>query len=522
MLPHYLLTSLCLLSFCLSAQPPDRLAERIQAVMNQPEFAHAHFGVEISSLDTGKVIYAMNEKKFFVPGSTTKLLTMGTALALLGKDYRFHTRVYRTGEINAQGVLDGDIVLVASGDANLSGRIEANGTMAFEDEDHSYGGPDSKGLPGDPLLVINELADQIAAKGIRKVTGRVIVDASLFPEGTRELGTGVVISPCVVNDNIIDVVASPGTEEGAPVKLQIRPETAYIQFVNQAKTGKPGTKSGIDYDDGTLRPDGTRLVTVTGSLPLGHGPAMYAYAVPEPSRFAAVVLTEQLRKRNIVVAHMEPGPAVDFKALAAKYHLIAEHVSPALSEEVKVTLKVSQNLHASMMPYTLGAILGHATKDIDQSGFDQERAFLQGAAPEGLGLDLSGASQGDGAGGNAFFTPDFMVHYLTVMSKRADFEVFRDALPVLGRDGTLVKIQPDSPAAGHVFAKTGTLESYDALNRKAMVMGKGLAGFIDTKSGQHLVFAVYLNMVDVSADDPNAVQEITGQAVGKIAAAAYE
>ena len=510
--------SLSLFSPLLRAQ--GDLAERIQAVVSQPEFAHTHFGIEICYLETAKRIFAFNENKFFVPASTTKLLTEGTALELLGQDYRFHTRVYQTGKLKSNGVLEGDIVLVASGDPNLSERIQPDNTLAFEDEDHSYGGLDSKGLSGDPLLVIGRLADQIAAKGIRKVKGRVLVDATLFPEGTRELGTGVVISPIVVNDNVIDVLASPGAAEGAPVKLQIRPETAYVQFVNRATTGRADAKPEISYDDGALRPDGMRSVTVTGTLPLGRRPAMYPYAVPEPGRFAAVALTEALRKRNIEIAHIDLPPVVDFKSLAANYdaaHLLAEHISPPLAEEIKVTLKVSQNLHASMTPYTLGAILAHASKDFDQAGFDREHAFLEKA-----GLDLAGAAQGDGAGGNAYFTPDFMVRYLTYMSTRPEFPAFRRALPVLGRDGTLAKIQTGSPAAGHVFAKTGTDAAYDALNKRLMVTGKGLAGYIDTASGHHLVFAAYLNFVEVSTDNPDAMQEIAGQALGKIAAAAYD
>ncbi len=512
-----LVASSLVLSPALLAQ--STFTHRLQAVMNQPEFAHSHFGVAIYSLESGQRLFGLNENKFFVPGSTTKLLTEGTALELLGTDYRFHTRVYRTGAVTPKGVLEGDIVLVSAGDPNLSGRLQPDGTMAFEDEDHSYGGADCQGLPGDPLLAINRLADQIAAKGIKKVDGRVLVDTSLFPEGTRELGTGAVISPIVVNDNVIDVLVTPGAAEGAPIELRIRPETAYARFLNHAFTGKPGTRADISFDDGVLGPDGTRTVTVTGTLPLGREPAMESYKVSEPSRFASLTLIEALRKRNIEIAHAEPPSSIDFKTLAANYddgHLLAEHVSPPFSEEVKVTLKVSQNLHASMTPYLVGALLGHATKDFDQAGFDKEHAFLESA-----GLDLSGAAQSDGAGGNAFFTPDFMVHYLLYMSKRPSFPLFHRALPILGRDGTLAKIQPLSPAAGHVFAKTGTYAVYDALNKKLMITGKGLAGYIDTASGQHLVFAAYINMADVPLD-PNAAQEIAGQALGKIAAAAYD
>src|SRR5437667_7224245 len=151
------------------------LAQRIQSIMDRPEFRHAIFGIEFYSLDAGKPIYGINADKLFTPGSTTKLLTEGTALTLLGADFRFHTRVYRTGPIAADGTLDGDLVLVASGDPNLSGRLNADGTLAFENEDHSYDGdPNTRAVPGDPLLVIRRLAQQVTDQPIKKLRGYVI------------------------------------------------------------------------------------------------------------------------------------------------------------------------------------------------------------------------------------------------------------------------------------------------------------------------------------------------------------
>src|SRR6266576_2513358 len=185
---------LCWSSSTVSSQSASTLAERIQSVMSRPEFRHSTFGIEIYSLDNGKALYQYNADKLLVPGSTTKLLTEGAVLESLGGDYRFHTRVYRTGAIKKDGLLEGDVVVVAAGDPNLSGRVQSDGTLAYETMDHSYGGPDSKGI-GDPLLVIRQLAQQIADKGIKRVKGRVLVDVSLFPEGERELGTNVVISP---------------------------------------------------------------------------------------------------------------------------------------------------------------------------------------------------------------------------------------------------------------------------------------------------------------------------------------
>src|SRR5579864_1395878 len=83
------------------------LDTQIQQIMDRPEFAHSTFGIEFYSMDSGKVVYQRNASKLMVPGSTTKLVTEGTALELFGGDYRFHTFVYRTGSVNKKGVLEG-------------------------------------------------------------------------------------------------------------------------------------------------------------------------------------------------------------------------------------------------------------------------------------------------------------------------------------------------------------------------------------------------------------------------------
>jgi len=512
--------SIAVVSFSLAATAAQgqSLGQRIQAIMTRPEFSHSHFGIEFYSLDSGKVIYSLNEQQLFVPGSTTKLLTEGTALETLGGDYRFHTRVYAVGMLKKNGTLKGDLMLVASGDPNLSNRIQPDGTLTFENEDHSYGGPDSKGLRGDPLLVIRELAQQVATRGIRKIDGRVQVDTSLFPEGGRELGTGVVLSPIVVNDNVVDVIVTPGPTEGSRASLQISPKTSYVRIINEVRTGKPGSRRDLNYEDEDGNRDGTRFVTLTGSIPPGP-PVMNAYPVPEPSKYAATLLTEVLEQEGVRVNPPKHPDATPLRP-SANYkpeNLVAEHVSPPFREDVKITLKVSQNLHASMAPSLLGALIAHRSKDIEQAGFDLENQFLHKA-----NLDLGGAAQSDGAGGNAFFTPDFMVSYLKYMEGRKDFEDFFRGLPILGRDGTLARIQTDSPAAGHVHAKTGTYGVYNSLGKDLMLTGKGLAGYMETEDGQHLVFALYVNMVPLSLEDPDASQKVAGEALGAIATAAYQ
>jgi len=498
--------------------PAGTLAERIQQIISRPEYRRSTFGVAFYDLDSNAPVFTLNADKLFVPGSTTKLVTEGTAFELLGPDYRFHTRIYRTGPIRKDGTVDGDLVLVASGDPNLSGRIRPDGTLAFENQDHAYdGSPDTRAVPGDPLLVIHELAAQVAARRITRVKGHVLIDIRLFAEGERELGTSVVISPVAVNDNLVDVTVAPGAAPGDAVVVTPSPVTGYVRFVNQATTAAPDSQPEIRWASDSTGPDGAHTVTVTGRMPAGKPAWLFSYAVPQPSRFAEVVLVEALRERGVRVAVSPAGGAHDFKALSAAYtpdNVVAEHVSPPLAEEVKVTLKVSQNLHASMTPFILGAVLAH--DGTARAGFGLEHDFLERA-----GLDLSGASQGDGAGGAAHFTPDFMVRFLAYMAGRPHFPDYLAALPVLGRDGTLWKVQPNSPAAGHVRAKTGTYVEMDHLNRGLMVNGKGLAGYVTTTGGRRLAFAIYANNVPVPAG-PGSIERTIAQAVGEIAAAAYD
>ena len=478
----------------LQAQTPLPFAAKVDQVMSRPEYRHSRFGIEVYSLDEKRPLYRLNADQLFIPGSTTKLLTMGTAVAVLGPDFRFHTRVYRSGE---------DLVLVASGDPNLSNRIQSDGTLAFQNVDHSYSGtPGAKVVPGDPLAVIRDLARQVAAKGVHKIDGRVLVDASLFPEGQRELGTGVVISPIVVNDNVVDLTFSPGA-------MTVSPETGYVKFINHLTTGATGSPFALRVSSDEKSAAGQHTVTLEGNIPAGSAAVLRTYRVPEPSVFAATVLTEALEREGV---HVTGAPGRTEKRTYSGDPL-AEHISPKLIDATRVVLKVSQNLHASMMPFILGAVKGHATENVNQAGFDLEHSFLESA-----GLDLSAASQSDGAGGAALYTPDFMVHYLEYLSKQPFFPGFLNALPILGTDGTLWDIQPGTSAAGHVMAKTGTFGESNQLDRNLIVTGKGLAGFVKTRDGHILVIAVYANFVP---GKPDTAAHMVGDALGEIAGAAY-
>ena len=342
--------------------------------------------------------------------------------------------------------------------------------------------------------------------------------SACFPKGARDLGTGETISPIEVNDNAIDVTVRPGAKAGDAATLTIAPQVPYIHFVNKVTT-VAGDKGKFEEQVTTDDKTGVQTVVLAGTIGLATPQVIDAFALASPSRFAGTLLTAALKEAGVTVRG-KPDAITDAAATRKFYTdtmRLAEHVSPPLSEDARITLKVSQNLHASTMPYVMGAVLGHASDKIDQKGFALEHDWLVGA-----GLDLSGASQADGAGGAvaAFYTPDFVVHYLAFMARQPQAEMFRKSLPVLGVDGTLADTAKGLPGAGHVFAKTGTYDGRDYLNAgRQMLTGKGLAGFTTTSDGRHLAFAFYVNRVELDNDD--SVSDMAGQALGEMASALY-
>src|SRR5215510_7862994 len=164
-----------------SRQSPPIPGE-IQQIMNSPLYAGAIWGLRVVDLDTGELIYDLNPNTRFLIASTRKNFTIGEALNELGADFRFKTPVYRLGEVDEKGILNGDLIIVASGDLTMGGRIAPDGSMSIPGQDHNEANAlGNAQLPkGDPLAGYAALARQVAASGMTTITGDVIIDDRLF------------------------------------------------------------------------------------------------------------------------------------------------------------------------------------------------------------------------------------------------------------------------------------------------------------------------------------------------------
>jgi D-alanyl-D-alanine carboxypeptidase/D-alanyl-D-alanine-endopeptidase (penicillin-binding protein 4) len=467
----------------------DELHARIQEIITRPEYKHSRWGILVVDADTGESVYEHRPDELFAPASVTKLYTCAAALVTFGPDHRFRTPVYRRGELT-DGTLKGDLILVAKGDPTLGGRTDANGRIVFKDLDHTYASftstaPQVTDL--DPLAGLRSLARQVRQSGIRKVDGDVLIDDRMF---AASLGTGSgpkIVTPIMVNDNVVDVLLTPGKAVGQPARVQFRPRNEFIHIDVQVETVAADQKPNITVEMVAL----ARYV-VRGQIPLDSPPLVRICPV-EPETFARGLFIETLRREGVAVkasALARPSATLPDKDSYAGLTVVARYESPPLSELIKVILKVSHNLYASTLPLLMAAKHGQRTL---AEGMTLEKKVLAE-----LGVPVQEISLESGAGGGSAdrVTPRATIALLRAMSSRPDFPIYRTAMPSLGVDGTLVNVVPgDSPARGKVWAKSGTYVDDDLLNKRGYLRSKTLAGVMTAKSGRNLLFTLFVNDV---------------------------
>lgn len=495
---------------CCTARLPaaePSLTAQIENVIHSPVYRHAFWGLLVVDLQSGSVLYEENADKLFAPASNTKLYSVAAALDAFGPEHQFETPIYARGKTNAAGQLEGDLILVASGDLTLGGRTLQDGTIAFKDTDHTYAnGNDSAELTEpDPLAGLKDLAKQVASSGIKRVNGEVIVDARLF-EPAESSGSGPSqLSPILINDNLIDLLVTP-TAIGERAAVISRPRSAVIQVESQVLTVASNLALKITWQNAAHG-----RWTVRGQIPAGHKPVVRVLEIEEPVQFARSVLIEALREAGISVETSawseNPKELLPERTAYQQLERVALLRSPPFREEMKLILKVSHNLHASTLPMLLAVKNGQRTLE---DGLHIERDFLVRA-----GVDADTISFAGGAGGTRsdFTTPRATVQLLRYMAGRTDFQSYKAALPALGEDGTLASaVGKESPARGKAFAKTGTLIYDNLLNDDLLLTSKALGGYVTTSHHRELAFAIVINNLRLgTASEIGKIGQVLGR-----------
>ncbi|WUH71696.1 D-alanyl-D-alanine carboxypeptidase/D-alanyl-D-alanine-endopeptidase [Streptomyces sp. NBC_00440] len=486
-----------------AASSPDhggsgRLDPRITEIMRKPDYPNAQWGLLQQDPDNGRVIHSRFAEQFFIPGSVAKLFGTSGEWDTLGGGHRFKTPVYAVGERRGT-TLNGNLGLVAQGDLTMGGRTRPDGTVDYTDLDHTYANdfPGATLTPENPLAGINKLAQQVRKSGITRVNGNVVVDDRLFqPEPTFIPEP----TPLMVNDNLIDLLTTPGAHPGAPAQLDWRPKVAPYRVTSSVKTVAAGQPTDIQV---TTSDNGTRI-RLSGTVAAGSEPALKVSPIADPAAFGRTALIEALGRAGVKVT-AKPTGANPVGQLPGSYKgrpRVALYTSPPFSQYAKLIFKVSHNLGGNLA-ICLMAVATGSKHCMD--GFPVLAGFLDRA-----GVDRKQVQLLDGRGGNPAdrTTPKAVVQLLTYWQHTPEAKVFRNALPILGVDGLLADNCTHCAARGKVFAKTGAAVGLDALNNRLAVGAITIAGYLDKGNGRFDVFFAGVNGASTPTTDVNGVLDI--------------
>jgi D-alanyl-D-alanine carboxypeptidase/D-alanyl-D-alanine-endopeptidase (penicillin-binding protein 4) len=444
-----------------------RFAGRVDSLLGAAPVDKGEWGLLVVDAESGATLYEKNANDYFLPASNMKLLTTALALDTLGSEYRFRTTMETNGTLAPDGKLAGDLILVGRGDPNLSNR-----KFPYETKEE-FDGPPEKALA--------ELADAIAARGVKEIAGDVVCDDSYFPRERYPDGWeiddmvweyGAAISAIVVDDNTVTLTLTPAEKTGGPVTAVVEPATREFVVKNEVITIGAKEKPDLRL---TREPGGDK-VTVSGVMPAGSAPRKLVLAIQEPALHAANLLSQLLKDRGIKIggsvrAGHEPDPG------AAARTVLAEHLSIPLKDSVKLVNKISQNLHTEVLLRTAARQQGRWATPEDLQKFP-ETFYAKAGIPAGDVIQTDGS----GLSRHNLVTPRAFVALLAYAQKQAWFSAFLASLPVAGADGTLNERMKEPPLAGRIHAKTGSVTHV-----------RTLSGYAETPGGRKLIFSFLSN-----------------------------
>ncbi|CUK01586.1 D-alanyl-D-alanine carboxypeptidase DacB precursor [Ruegeria denitrificans] len=403
----------------------------------------------VADAETGVPVEAFGGDQGLPPASVAKALTALYALDVLGADYRFETTLMADGPIE-NGVLNGDLILVGS---------------------------------GDPLLDTDDLATMAAnlreagiteVRGVFKVyDGALPYVFSIDPGQPDHLGYSPAISGISLNFNRVHF---EWKRAGAKYDVSMDARTArYTPSVDMASMRVEKRSLPIYTYQPSARQD--RWTVARGAL--GSEGARWL-PVRKPALYAGDVFRTLARANGIVLGR------VQITRQALKGNVLVVHQSDPLQSILRGMLKYSTNITAEMVGMKASKARGADIQSLADSAAEMNRW-----AAETYGVTGIAMVDHSGLGDASRVAPADFVTALVAARKDGALRPLLKKFTLLDRQGRPVKDHPI-----RVDAKTGTLNFVS-----------GLGGFMTAPDGSELAFAIFTADVDHRATIPRALRE---------------
>ncbi len=459
--PFMTLLSILLITTGVTAQN-NNIQKYINNLKRDTLFVDAAVGILVTD-SRGRTIASWNPDMPLLTASTMKTVTTGTALNLLGKEFRYTTKLGYNGEVK-NGVLYGDLVIVGGGDPTL-------------------GSPDTLAIPVDSLFLSWRKA--LTNAGIKQINGHIVADDRYFtseivPESWSwsNLGPsyGSGVSGLSFYENLQNFVFIPGLNKSDNVYVKAAyPAVPGMRYINKLSTGEVKSGNRVSYFISDL----SRTGLLRGTVASGQDSATVLLSNKFPHLGCAWEFRSYLYKNGI----LSSPEILDAKecnyASADELKIIHVTQSAPLEKIVNVTNRISNNFYAETLLKTIGKMVTGV------GSYDSARVALVKELDK-LGVKRKGFTQSDGSGLSRqnYVSARFFCNYFAQMKSSSEFTTFFTSLPVPGGPGTLktVLAKADTLKKARLHAKSGSLANV-----------RCYAGYVQRASGELIHFAILVN-----------------------------
>lgn len=415
----------------------NQLKDQLNAIIQSANL-NANMTVYVKSMRYGDTLFTRNVHQPLTPASTMKVLTAEAALIYLGPNYRFSTQLLTDAKTVKNGILQGNLYVVFSGDPTLTTS-------------------DLAGL----LLALRE--EQINA-----IAGNVYIDSTAYDQSFYGPGWlrqdkanayGAPISASIINHNVLS------THISAPVVNKNTKRTAKTKYFNR---NHRVTMSRASRNPCALRlSNGSGdIISINGCVPRGGYTSTVSNVVTDVPEYNRALFKTLLRRLNVSVFG-----SVTFRSAPDNLSMIASHQSEPLREMVTVMLKKSDNIIAGALFKKLGQLYSKQPGSWSNGSLAVSQILSHNA---GMGIAGLRILDGSGLSPNNLATSAQMMQVLDYAYHNSTINTdFVGALPIAGVDGTLKHRMWN--VARKVRAKTGTISGVVSLAGYAQAADEPLA-----------------------------------------------